>query len=214
MHQLWYSLLILTIRFSTQELAVMEGVQGTGAVKSNSSIWKQQWGKPWSWVTPGDISGSCLVSGRGYCWSLRFGSFCPVAALPSVFTESPQFVLISCLYSVFQESQPSQISSFFSFYFLLYFKSVSGRLWQACQGHLHLKWKMNRVLIPAVFCLPWREGEKSVSQVFGMFIMWILFTFWCVFMNQKKRKSLFPFLAGVSSLKNMLFKGLPWWSSG
>lgn len=128
MHQLWYSLLILTIRFATQELDVLEGVQGTGAVKSNSSMWKQQWGKPWSRATPDDISGSCLVSGRGYRWSLRFGSFCPVAALPSVFAESPQFVLISCLYSVFQEFQPSQVSSFFSFYFLLYFKSVSGRL--------------------------------------------------------------------------------------
>ena len=103
-------------------------LRGTGAVKSNSSLWKQQWGKPWSRVTPDDLSGSCLVPGRGHCWFLCFGSFCPVAALPSVFTESPQLVWISCLYSVFQESQPSQIPSFFSFYFLLYFKSISGAL--------------------------------------------------------------------------------------
>ena len=34
MCQLWYSLINLAIRFSTRELAVMEGVQGTGAAKS------------------------------------------------------------------------------------------------------------------------------------------------------------------------------------
>ena len=34
MCQLWYSLINLAIRLSTQELAVMEGVQGTGAAKS------------------------------------------------------------------------------------------------------------------------------------------------------------------------------------
>lgn len=69
MCQLWYSLIMLAICFSTGELAVMEGVQGAGAVQSDS-LWKQQWGKPWSRVTPDGVSGSCPVSGQGHCWSL------------------------------------------------------------------------------------------------------------------------------------------------
>ena len=173
--------------------------------------------------------GQALVTGDSWwrLWELSclwarpllvpvLGSFCPAAALPSVFTESPQFLWISCLYSVFHESQPSQIPSFLHFISSWISNPYQGRLWQACQGHLHLKWKMNWVLTPAVFCLPWKEVEKSVSQVFGMFILWILFTFWCVFMNQKKKKKITLPIFGRSVIleKNMLFKGLPWWWRG
>ena len=89
MCQLWYSLIMLAICFSTGELAVMEGVQGAGAVQANS-LWKQQWGKPWSRVTPDGVSGSCPVSGQGHCFaclcSLQFhraGRAAPRPGLPA-----------------------------------------------------------------------------------------------------------------------------------
>ena len=163
-------------------------LRGTGAVKSNSSLWKQQWGKPWSRATPDDLSGSCLVPGRGHCWSLCFGSFCPVAALPSVFSESPQFVWISCLYSVFQESQPSQIPSFFSFYFLLYFKSISGALMTSLSGPPSSQVKDELSLNTCcVLSALERGGEKCFIGIWDVYNVDIVYFLMCFYEPKKKK---------------------------
>ena len=160
----WYNPIILAICFSPQQLTVMEGVQGTGGVKSNFLLWpscptwEQQWGKPWSQATSEDVSGNCPGSGQGHCWSLRSGSFSGCSP-SSVHWTFPDFTPSLCRYPVFTASSKHPNPPRFPFFFPVsscISSPCHGRLWQACQGHLHLKWKMNWVLIPVLFCLPWK----------------------------------------------------------